>query len=300
MGTLGGPLKKDKQWFFSSIEAVHETASIAYSSASLTEFNALASLASQGLIPGARAIPVPNNVAVPFRDYLGTLRFDWSQSARSQWFLRAGSDNYTTDNAFVQQATLASSGATSHSNYFSLVLGQEYIFSPRWVGSFTFDASYLHLRAERNSNLGFALAFPFSSTSQTISGFETFGDNQFVTPITAFPTLRNQEKYQARYGVIHSTAKHVSSFGAEVIHEPVPSGALAATPENLTVFTMNPTDYENNPQQFAVDLTCTPTAILAVTPGTSCTSTPGGNGSFSQNVQRLGFMLRTRGGLDPI
>jgi hypothetical protein len=38
--------------------------------------------------------------------------------------------------------------------------------------------------------LGFALAFPFSATAQTISGFETFGDNQFVTPITAFPRTR--------------------------------------------------------------------------------------------------------------
>ena len=38
-----------------------------------------------------------------------------------------------------------------------------------------------------------------------------------------------------------------------------------------------------------MDLTCTPTATLQVTPGTTCSSTPAGNGSFSQNVQRLGF-----------
>ncbi len=67
------------------------------------------------------------------------------------------------------------------------------------------------------------------------------------------------------------------------------SGALAATAENLTVFAMDPTDYVGNPAQFSVDLTCTPTATLAVTPGTTCTATPAGNGSFSQNVQRLGF-----------
>jgi len=41
-----------------------------------------------------------------------------------------------------------------------------------------FDASGLHLAESRNSNLGFALAFSFSSTSSTISGRETFGDNQ--------------------------------------------------------------------------------------------------------------------------
>ena len=100
------PLIKDKLWFFASFEHVHEDASIAYSPASLTQFNALAALAAQGLIPGVGSIAVPNNVPVPFRDYLGTLRFDWAQSSRSQWFLRAAVDNYTTDNAFVQQATL--------------------------------------------------------------------------------------------------------------------------------------------------------------------------------------------------
>ena len=145
------------------------------------------------------------------------------------------------------------------------------------------------MNESRNSHLGFALAFPFSSTSQTISGFETFGDNQFVTPITAFPIARDQEKYQIRYAVTHSSGRHSPSFGVDFIHEPVMSGALPGNAENLTVFAQNPVDYLNDPQQFAVDLTCTPTATLAVTPGTTCTNTPAGNGSFSQNVQRLGM-----------
>ena len=289
IGTLGGPIVKDKLWFFASIEAVHEDASIAYSPASLTQFQALSSLASQGLIPGASSIPVPNNIPVPFRDYLATLRFDWAQSSRSQWFLRAATDNYTTDNAFVEQATLPSTGATSHSNYWNLVLGQQLIFNPGWLGTFTFDVSGLRLNESRNSDLGFALAFPFSSTSQTISGFETFGDNQFVTPITAFPLQRQQEKYQWKYDVIHSLGAHTIKFGVDFIHEPVLSGALPATAENLTVFAQNPTDYLANPQQFAADLNCAGAATLSVTPGTSCASTPAGNGSFVQNVQRLGM-----------
>lgn len=289
VGTLGGPIVKDKLWFFGSFEGVHENASIAYSPDSLSQFQALASLAAQGLIPGVGSIAVPNNVVVPFRDYLGTMRFDWAQSPRSQWFLRAATDNYTTNNAFIQQATLASTGATSHSNYWNLVLGQQFIFNPAWVGSFTFTASGLRLTESRNSNLGFALAFPFSSTSRTISGFETFGDNQFVTPITAFPVQRNQEKYQWRYDVIHSAGRHTTKFGVDLIHEPVLSGALPGTAENLTVFAQDPTDYLGSPQQFAVDLNCAPTAALDVTPGTTCTSAPEGNGSFAQNVQRLGL-----------
>ncbi len=194
-----------------------------------------------------------------------------------------------TDNAFVEQATLPSTGATSHSNYMNVVLGQQFMFSPSWVGSFTLAGSGLRLTESRNSNLGFALAFPFSSTSQTISGFETFGDNQFVTPITAFPVQRDQEKYQIRYDVIHSSGRHTTKFGVDFIHEPVLSGALPGNAENLTVFAQDPADYLDNPQQFAVDLYCTPSATSQVTPGTDCTSTPAGNGSFAQNVQRLGL-----------
>jgi hypothetical protein len=288
VGDLGGAIIKDKLWFFSSYEGVREDASIAYSPASLAQFNALASLASEGLIPGASSIAVPNNVKIPFRDNLASQRFDWSQSSRSQWFLRGSADSYVTDNAFVQQATLASTGTTWHSNYFNAVLGNQFVFSPTWLGSFTLDASYLHLTQARNSTIGFALAFPFSSTSQTISGFETFGDNQFVTPITAFPVLRNQEKYQVRYTLTHTTGSHSFNWGADVIHEPVMSGALSGNAESLTVFAMNPTDYLGNPQQFTADLNCAPNA----TPGTTCSNTPATDGSFSQNVQRLGFFAQ--------
>ncbi len=289
VGTLGGAIIKDKLWFYSSFEGVHERASIAYSPASLTQFAALGTLASEGLIPGVSSIAIPSTVPVPFRDELAGQRFDFSQSTKSQWFLRTSADTYVTDNAFVQQATLPSTGTTWHSNYFNAVLGNEYAFSPSTLGTFAFDASYLHLTQARNSTLGFALAFPFSSTSQTISGFETFGDNQFVTPITAYPVLRNQEKYQARYVLTHVVGSHSFSAGADVIHEPVLSGALSANAENLTVFAQNPTDYLSNPAQFAADLNCTAVAGLTVTPGTTCSSTPAGNGSFSQNVQRLGF-----------
>lgn len=277
VGTLGGPIARGKLWFFASIEAVHEDASIAYSAASLTQFQALAQLAADGVIPGVSSIPVPSSIAVPFRDYLGTARLDWAQSARSQWFLRAAVDDYTTHNALVQQAALPSTGATSHNNYMNLVISNQTTFSPTWLGTFVFDASGLHLTEGRNSNLGFALAFPFTATSSTISGLETFGDNQFVTPITAFPILRNQEKYQFRYDVSHTMGAHAPRFGVNFIHEPVLSGALAATQENFVTFPEDPVFYLGNLAQFTADYA----AGSAITPA--------GNGSFSQDVQRLGM-----------
>jgi hypothetical protein len=298
VGTIGGPIERDKVWFFAGFEAVHEDASISYSPDSLSEFNALAQLAALGLIHetnlegqliGVDSITVPHGVKAPFRDFMGTLRFDYAQSPRSQWFLRGSLDNYTTNNDLIQQATLPSTGATSGSKYENFVLGNQFTFSPTWLGSFTFDASYLHHTESRNGDLGFALAFPFSATFRTISGFETFGDNQFQTPITAFPVLRNQEKYQFRYDVSHSSGRHAPKAGINFIHEPVLSGALSGTEESFHQFGLNPTDYVNNVPQFQVDYACTAKGELTVTSGTSCTGTPVGDGRFSQNVQRLGL-----------
>jgi hypothetical protein len=295
VATLGGPLQRDKAWIFASFEAVHENASISYSPASVTQFQALAGLASAGLIQGVNAegqpvgvqsIAVPNHVAVPFHDYMSSIRLDWAQSSRSQWFLRGSNDNYTTRNDLVQQATLPSTGATSGSNYLNLVIGNQFTFSPAWLGSFTFDASALHHSAARNSNYGFALAFPFSATFHTISGFETFGDNQFATPITAFPVLRKQQKYQFRYDASHASGRHAPKFGIGWIHEPVLSGALSSNEETLITYPDNPDFYLANQGQFYFDPTC---QAPPPDPAIGCTATPGGNGHFSQNVQRLGL-----------
>jgi len=285
VGTLGGPIVRDKLWVFGSLEYVHENASIAYSANSLAEFDALSQLAQQGLITVNTAagpstvtlIPVPSSVPIPFLDYIGMIRFDWAQSARSNWFLRASFDTYTTHNGLVQQATLPSTGATTHNNYFDLVLSNQFTFSPSWVGSFLFGGSGLHLTQSRNSNLGFALAFPFSTTTSTISGSETFGDQQFVTPITAFPVLRNQEKYQFRYDVSHGAGKHAARFGVNFIHEPVLSGALAANAETVVTFSEDPSFYLTNQAQFTADLAAGSTPI-----GPS-------DGSFSQSIRRLGL-----------
>src|SRR5712692_911608 len=253
IAAIGGPLKTGRLWFFSSLEYVHENASVAYSALSLSEITALARLASMGLIPGVRSIAVPTSVPVPFRDVLFSARVDWFQSARSQWFFRGSLDRNHTRNDLIQQSTLPSTGAFTHSNYYSFLVSHQFQFNSKWLGTFVFQASNFHHTKDRNSHIGLALAFPFSSTAITTSGFETFGDNQFVTGITAFPIRRDQRKYQFRYDVARAGGKHALKFGANLIYEPVLSGRLADDAETLVQFPEEPAFYVANPADFTAD-----------------------------------------------
>jgi hypothetical protein len=156
IAAFGGPLKTGKLWFFSSMEYVHENASVAYSALSLSGFRALAQLASRGLIPGVRSIDVPTSVPVPFRDLLFSTRVDWFQSARSQWFFRGSLDRNHTRNDLVQQATLPSTGAFTHSNYYSFLVNNQFQFNSKWLGTLIFQAGNFHHTKDRNSHIGLA------------------------------------------------------------------------------------------------------------------------------------------------
>ena len=286
VGTVGGPLVRGRLWSFTSYEQVHENASIAYSPASLRQFDALADLASGGLIPGLNSIAVPRVVPVPFRDFLASQRLDWAQSSRSSWFLRGSVDSYTTHNNLVAQATLPSTGLLTHNNYVNLVAGNQHLFSPAWLGQFILSAGGLHLTQTRNSNYGFALAFPFSSTALTVSGFETFGDNQFATPITFFPSRRNQEKYQFRGDINGELPGHALKLGANIIHEPVLGGSFPGNTEVLYTLPQDPTFYLDHPSEFSTDLA----------DGASSSTLGGG---FAQNIQRIAVYAQDSWRLSP-
>src|SRR6266702_196256 len=285
VAALGGPMKTGKLWFFTSYEYVHENASVAYSAKSLSEFSALAQLAAAGDLPNITSIGgVPTSVPVPFRDTLFSSRLDWTQSSRSQWFVRGSFDRNHTRNDLLQQGALPSTGATTTSNYYNILLNNQFQFTPSWLGTLTLEASGFHHTKARNSAIGEALTFPFTVSFLTTSGLETFGDNQFATAIAAFPVHRDQQKYQFRYDVSRASGSHAVRFGVNLIHEPVLRGALASNLETVFTYPQDPSFYVANP---GVLSTC---SSLNPDPNCPAVDTTGpADGSFSQSIRRLGF-----------
>ncbi|HEY6945803.1 MAG TPA: TonB-dependent receptor, partial [Candidatus Acidoferrum sp.] len=286
VGTVGGPLKAKKLWFFTSYEYIDENASIAYSAKSLAEFNALAQMAAAGdLGPNIPSIgAIPSSVPVPFRDTLFSTRVDWMQSSRSQWFARGSLDRNHTRNDLLQQGALPSTGATITSNYYNVLVNNQLQLSPSWLGTLTLEASGFHHTKVRNSEIGEAFNFPFTVSFLTTSGLETFGDNQFATAIAAFPIQRDQQKYQFRYDVSRAAGRHSVKFGVNFIHEPVLRGALTGNLETVFTYPQDPSFYVANP---GVLTTCS-----SPTPDPNCPTvdtTGPSDGSFSQSIRRLGL-----------
>lgn len=291
VGALGGPMKPGKIWFFSSYEYVHENASIAYSANSLSQFDALQRLAAGGFLPNISSVgAIPSSVLQPYRETLFSSRIDWRQSSRSQWFVRGSLDRNRTRNDLLQQGALPSTGATTDSSYYSVLVSQQFQFAPTTLGVLTLESSGFHHTKVRNTTIGEAFDFPFTANFLATSGLETFGDNQFATAITAFPIERDQQKYQFRYDLSHSLREHALRFGINFIHEPVLRGALAGNPETLFSYPQDPGFYLANPAILPNCPNPLPTIPNPNFPDCPTENASGASdGAFSQSVQRLGL-----------
>jgi len=129
----------------------------------------------------------------------------------------------------ISSASRASStGSTTAANYYNILLGQQYRFSPNWQArSLSKLATFITAR----------LATPISAwhwlfRSAQISyhlRIRNFRRQSIRHGSLRLPIERDQQKYQFRYDVFRSSGRHAIRFGVNLIHEPVLRGALAST-----------------------------------------------------------------------
>lgn len=170
--SLGGPIIKDKWYFFGAAELAHENSSIVQTTgncpnpdvtnvaslqclsgndpsvldpgvdtaATLAAFKALQGGIADPILAGA-AIDPSHSVALPFRDSQWQLRSDWNINANNQLFARYGQQNNKVEGDQIAGLSDPNEGARQTNDLHSLLVNWAWTVSPRALNQFIFQSS---------------------------------------------------------------------------------------------------------------------------------------------------------------
>jgi Carboxypeptidase regulatory-like domain/TonB dependent receptor len=199
-GSLGGAIKKDKAWWFTSVEYRNQNASIQTGTRDFSNDTILNSAA-----------------AAPLRDALWSTRFDDQISQRNRLMLRY-SFNRSTDTAEATPsettpAFTAAERQNSLNRFHSVVADFNSVLSPTKVNdvSFHYDNFYNNIP-------------PFGDDAPRTDPSSLGLTNELIFPDLAdganfnLPQQTNLERYQLRDSLVWSLGKHTLRLGGEFQH----------------------------------------------------------------------------------
>lgn len=133
-GSVGGPIKKDKLFFFGAFEQKREPGNLAVGSDAFNELTAL-----HGVDPSV-AVPVAN-VPFPYIDDLVTVKVDWKITDKQTAYARYGREKWTNpDDQLGNPVVTDLSQTNSDINQFhSMVLSHSYVVSSNKVNTASFQ-----------------------------------------------------------------------------------------------------------------------------------------------------------------
>ncbi len=228
-GAIGGPIRKDKDFIFFTLEREREATSIA---ADPTAFSELTLAKPLGADPAA-AIPTP------YFDWRYNGRWDHSFSARhNMFFSYSDQQNNGLNDQSTSQNDLTAGNFTTNRLILASVNFNS-VFSPTVVNSVTVGYQYW------NNVIDSTLKVP----TVTFASGETFGTNGNV------PQQSFQKKWQFKDDLSITRGHHDLKMGIDFLHEPVLGGFFEFTPTPAVTFGADPSqilgDKTTYPQGFA-------------------------------------------------
>jgi len=258
-GSLGGPIARDKLFFFFALERFRERQNVAVSQAALPQLQ---------LIPGNQAISA---IPTPYNDTLLTAKIDHRLTDNQSMFYRfAYQKNDSPNDQVANPATTDLTGGNLTNNkLYSFVVNHSYTLSPTKLNQFVF-----HVQDFANEILGV-----------TTNPRLTFANSNIeIGPNVNTPQATLERKYQFRDDFSMQAGNHALKFGTNYIYTDLggyfffgSSGYTVTFFDLPSVITTNTTRY---PQGFA-----TPGAVQSIQFAT-------GEASHDQIFHQLAFYVQ--------
>ena len=215
-GSIGGPIIKDKLFFFGAFEQKREPGSLVVNPPAFSDLTTFAAL-TQTYPGGPYAFPV-QNLPSPYIDTLGTVKLDWTLNSAQNIFVRYGGQKWTTSNdqlgaIFNTDGTQANNDIN---NFHDLAFQWNVSISPTKVNQYTahfqdmvnlIPASPLHL-----------FTYPLEGGGTITNPNISFSDGTNVGINANVPQETLIRKYQFADNFTWTHGTHAFKFGANWIY----------------------------------------------------------------------------------
>jgi hypothetical protein len=226
-GSIGGPIKKDKAFFFGSLDRTRERGNSIVPSSDQAQIKFLEPLGYKAV----RFLPQP------FNDWEYTIKGDFKINSKHSLVTRfAGQNNDALNDqaGFLIVRTDLSGGNQSLNTLYSFLANETWVVNSQTVNQFTYQFSTFDNRILATTELA-NLFFP--------SGISV-GRNGNV------PQQTLQKKHQFRDDLSWIHGKHGFKFGGDFVWEPTLGGLFAFSSAPAYEFIFDPGDIALNPGQF--------------------------------------------------